>query len=200
MRLLLVICCFLAQTGQNLQAQPMGYLDSLKKFRQDYVETHALVAKQDKKRFRFFPIQQKLAIHCRFERLADSVGFTMKTSGNQGSKYFRYGKLFFLINNQAQQLTLFQSADLMNQPQYADYLFVPFTDATTGKQTYGGGRYIDLRLGDIQNNTLVLDFNKAYNPYCAYASGFACPIPPRENHLPVAITAGEKTWPEHFPN
>jgi uncharacterized protein len=87
---------------------------------------------------------------------------------------------------------------LMNRPEYADYLFVPFTDATTGNETYGSGRYIDLRLGDIKNNTVLLDFNKCYNPYCAYTSGYNCPIPPKENRLAVAVKAGEKVFPKHI--
>ncbi|HNJ28593.1 MAG TPA: DUF1684 domain-containing protein, partial [Ferruginibacter sp.] len=76
-----------------------------------------------------------------------------------------------------------------------DYLFVPFTDLTTGDESYGSGRYIEFYIQDIQGDgTLQLDFNKAYNPYCAYASGFKCPIPPRENALNVAIKAGEKNF------
>ena len=70
-----------------------------------------------------------------------------------------------------------------------------FTDKTTGDQTYHSGRYIDLTIDDIKNDTLVIDFNKAYNPYCAYVKGVSsCPIPPRENYLPVAIEAGEKSF------
>ena len=74
------------------------------------------------------------------------------------------------------------------------YLFVPFTDATTGDESYGGGRYLEFYKQDIQNNTLQLDFNKTYNPYCVYATGFRCPIPPKENRLPVAIKAGEMNF------
>jgi len=73
-----------------------------------------------------------------------------------------------------------------------DYLFIPFTDATSGIDTYGGGRYIDCATGDIRGGILMQDFNKAYNPCCAYASGYNCPIPPPENDLPVAH------WPGYF--
>jgi len=86
----------------------------------------------------------------------------------------------------------------MGTEEYKNYLFLPFTDATTGVETYESGRYIDLQTGDIKNNQVVIDFNKAYNPYCAYVSGvYNCPIPPRENHLPVAILAGEKRFAGH---
>ena len=76
-------------------------------------------------------------------------------------------------------------------PQYRDYLFVPFKDLTNAHETYGGGRYLDFRMKDIEGASCVLDFNKAYNPYCAYSEGYNCPIPPRENHLEVRVEAGE---------
>ena len=70
-------------------------------------------------------------------------------------------------------------------------LFLPFQDSSA--DSYGGGRYLDIRTGDIRDGKLVLDFNRCYNPYCAYKEGYSCPIPPVENRLPVAIEAGEKT-------
>lgn len=91
-------------------------------------------------------------------------------------------------------LHVYQSIALMTKPGFEDHLFIPFTDETNVGETYGGGRYIDLKMGDIQNGMVVLDFNKCYNPYCAYKEGYACPIPPRENSLPIAIPAGEKRF------
>ncbi len=82
----------------------------------------------------------------------------------------------------------------MSDSVYKDHLFLPFTDLTSGEESYGGGRYIDLETTGIINNRLVIDFNKAYNPYCTYSDGYNCPIPPRENDLPVAIRAGEKAF------
>jgi uncharacterized protein len=180
-----------------LTAQRKAYTDSLKRFRAAYIQGHEVVPQEHKKYFRFFPINPAYALACRFERTTDSVGIVMKTVAQKEKKYYRYGILHFVLNNQPQQLTVFQSPDLLNVPEYADYLFVPFTDATTGSTTYGSGRYLDLRLGDIKGQTAVLDFNKAYNPYCAYASGYNCPIPPAENRLRAAIPAGEKNWPLH---
>ena len=74
---------------------------------------------------------------------------------------------------------------------------VLFRDKTSGGQAYGGGRYIDIPLEDVDGNKLVIDFNKAYNPYCAYAPDFACPLPPAENTLNVAIEAGEQYMGEN---
>jgi len=83
----------------------------------------------------------------------------------------------------------------MNNPEYKDYLFFPFTDLTNNASTYGGGRYIDLRIP--QGNVIVLDFNKAYNPSCAYSPKYSCPIVPGENNIDVAITAGVKYEGHH---
>ena len=98
------------------------------------------------------------------------------------------GTLHFTLNGTDEQLTVFQNIDLSRLEDYRNYLFVPFTDLTNGEQTYGGGRYLDLEgpLGD----TVELDFNRAYNPYCAYGGRYSCPIPPQENHLEVSVEAG----------
>ncbi len=79
----------------------------------------------------------------------------------------------------------------MNKPEYKDYLFLPFTDLTTGDETYGGGRYLGLRIPK-EGSPLIINFNLAYNPYCAYNEKYSCPIVPKENELPVAIRAGVK--------
>ena len=80
---------------------------------------------------------------------------------------------------------------------YRDYLFIPFKDLSNGEATYGGGRYMDIRMDDIKNGELMLDFNKAYNPYCAYSDGYNCPVPPVENHLETEVNAGEKSFGGH---
>lgn len=176
-------------------AQKDSYTDSLKAYQRKYVTEHEVVQKRDKKYFRFFPINRDYNVRCRFEKINDSTGFTMKTSANTLKHYYKYGKLRFRIAGTEHQLFVYQSKDLMQTTQYKDYLFVPFTDLTTGDESYGSGRYIEFYIQDIQGDgTLQLDFNKAYNPYCAYASGFKCPIPPRENALTVAIKAGEKNF------
>ena len=118
----------------------------------------------------------------------------MKTSANTLQHYFKYGRLNFVLDGKDYHLYVYQSSDLMKTEKYKDYLFVPFTDASTGDESYGSGRYLDFSTTDIKNNTLYLDFNKAYNPSCAYATGFHCPMPPKENLLTVAINAGEKNF------
>ncbi|MDJ1492424.1 DUF1684 domain-containing protein [Cytophagaceae bacterium DM2B3-1] len=106
-----------------------------------------------------------------------------------------YGKLVFKVKGEECVLTVYQSMDLLRNPMYKDYLFVPFTDLTTDESSYGAGRYMDMRISD--DEIVWIDFNKAYNPYCAYSDQYSCPITPAENRLPVKIEAGEKIYKEH---
>jgi uncharacterized protein (DUF1684 family) len=92
------------------------------------------------------------------------------------------------------QLAIYKNLRTTRMPMFRDFLFLPFQDDTNGESTYGGGRYIDLKVGDIEDGKLTIDFNKAYNPYCAYGDGWNCPIPPVENILEVEIAAGEKNY------
>lgn len=175
-------------------AQKDFYAEAIKAYQKKYVDSHEVVKKNDKKYFRFFPVSKTYNVNCRFEKLSDTTGFTMKTSANTLKHYFRYGKLSFTIAGKEFRLFVYQSKDLMKTERYKDYLFVPFTDLTSGDQSYGSGRYLEFYIQDIKNNSLQLDFNKAYNPYCAYSPGYKCPIPPKENALPVAVKAGEMNF------
>ena len=171
-----------------------NYIAETGAYQKNYVDTHEVVKGKDKKYLSFFAIDSNYRVNAVFERVTDTIGFTMKTSGNGKDHYFKYGKLSFTINGTGLYLFIYQSKDLMKSKDYADYLFVPFTDLTTGDKTYGSGRYLDFTLGQIINNTLLIDFNKSYNPYCAYSTEYHCPIPPKENRLPIAIKAGEMNF------
>ena len=175
-------------------AQTPAYADSLRAFRKNYMDTHEVVKAADQSYFRFYAAEPAYRVSALFEPILDTIGFDIPTMAQTQKKFYRYGSLHFTLRGQSYTLTVFQMASLRNSSKYRDYLFVPFTDSTSGNSTYGGGRYIDLLTTDIQNGTVVLDFNKAYNPYCAYAPGYQCPIPPKENKLAVAIRAGEKTF------
>ncbi len=175
-------------------AQRSRYIDSLKMFQKNYVKTHEVVPDSNRRYFQFFPVNKKYRVMATFKKTEDAKGFIMKTSGTKTKKYFKYGILSFTIDKKQLNLNVYQSEQLMKDDKYKNYLFIPFTDLTSGNKSYGGGKYLDIVMDDIQNNVLLLDFNKAYNPYCAYASGYNCPIPPRENDLPVAIKAGEMNF------
>ena len=117
----------------------------------------------------------------------------MKTTTERLPLYLVYGKASFNLKNRNFTLTIFRNVGLMSKEGYEDYLFVPFRDETSGKESYTGGRYVDARISG--DSTIVIDFNKAYNPYCVYNSKrYSCPVPPAENYLPVKIKAGEKDF------
>lgn len=190
LNIFILLCCI----STSLQAQPKNYVQKIKAYQKAYVKAHEVVTKKDKKYFHFFVPNEKYRVKAAFIKLTDTVGFIMKTSGTKDKKFYRYGLIRFSINDTTLQLTLFQSQQLMTDSVYKNYLFLPFTDLTSGEESYGGGRYLDPLLDEIKGNSIIIDFNKAYNPYCAYATGYNCPIPPRENDLPVPIKAGEKEF------
>jgi uncharacterized protein len=172
-----------------------AYKDSLTYFINNYVQTHEVVTGDDKKLMSFYPVDEQYHIKARFEKVNDGKWFSMETSGGTKNINRVYGIIHFTIHDTLVKLNLYQSQDLMNITTYKHYLFLPFTDLTSGIETYTGGRYIDLTIGDIVNNNVIVDFNKAYNPYCAYVSGkYNCPIPPKENALQVTVRAGEKMF------
>jgi uncharacterized protein (DUF1684 family) len=115
-----------------------------------------------------------------------------RSKGNTGT-YRKYGIATFTINGKECKLSVYQFMKLINDPQYKNDLFLPFKDLSNGKETYGGGRFLELVIPE--GDELVIDFNKAYNPLCCYHNPkYSCPIPPAENHLQVKILAGEKKY------
>lgn len=150
---------------------------------------------QDTAQLDFFPANATWDITARFERTPDAEPFDLPTYSGRTKKFVRYGIAHFEVAGKPQQLSLYQNLKVIEMEGYADYLFLPFKDQTNGESSYGGGRYIDFRTGNIGiDSTIRLDFNKAYNPWCAYSDGYNCPIPPAENHLELAVEAGEKNF------
>lgn len=143
----------------------------------------------------FFPIQLKYRVEAKFVRTPNEKPFRMRTTTERTPEYVKYGEAHFKIDGVDCVLSIYQNVDLIKKEGYKDYLFVPYKDATSGEESYGGGKYIDLRTPK-GTNTLILDFNQAYNPYCAYNHKYSCPIPPSKNTLEVAIPAGVKTYVE----
>ncbi len=190
LKIIVFLCCITT----FLQAQPKNYVEKIKAYQKAYVKAHEVVLKKDKKYFRFFPVNENYRVVAHFNKMTDTVGFIMKTSGTKDKKFFRHGTIHFTLNDSVLQLTIYRSGELMTDSTYKDYLFMPFTDFTSGEESYAGGRYLDLEMNDIKNDLVVIDFNKVYNPYCAYTTGYNCPIPPGENDLPAAIKAGEKEF------
>jgi len=149
------------------------------------------LSSEDREAFRsldFFEIDTNYVVDAEFVRTPYESPFAMPTTKERTPIYVKYGELYFQLKGKKFKLNVYQSQDLAKKPEYADYLFLPFTDQTNGETTYGGGRYIDLKLP--LGKRVEIDFNKAYNPYCAYSKNYSCPIPPSENDLKTSIPVG----------
>lgn len=128
------------------------------------------------------------------EYLDHEPTFRMPTLDGTSKEFRRYAHLHFRLDGKDHTLTAYENATLFPSGSASTFLFLPFLDLSTGETTYESGRYLDLKKQDIQDEKVILDFNKAYNPYCAYSSGYRCPQPPAENFLQINIEAGEKKY------
>ena len=162
------------------------------KYKLEFAESNrSPVKKEDIKYINHFPANHSWWLKAEYTLTPSSKVIEFSTSSGDKKAYKQYAVLKFEYQGQLFTLSVYQSQGLMNNPKYKNYLFMPFTDLTNGDKSYGGGRYIDLDLNDFKGGYILVDFNKCYNPYCAYANGFSCPIPPKENRLQIAVNAGE---------
>lgn len=160
--------------------------------------TTSPLKKEDRKTFEgleFFKYDSTYVVEALFTRAENETPFKMKTTTDRLPEYVKYGILDFFLKDEVFQLNVYQNLDLTKQDGYEDYLFLPFSDETNGIESYGGGRYLDIRIPE--GNTVMIDFNSAYNPYCAYNDKYSCPIVPRENYLKTRIEAGVKAFKNH---
>ncbi|RXJ50588.1 DUF1684 domain-containing protein [Gelidibacter gilvus] len=151
--------------------------------------------KKDRRAFNaldFFKVDSLYVVQATFTKSDDEKPFQMKTTTDRLLTYIKYGEISFDLKDETHTLSVYQDQDLMNEDGFEDYLFLPFLDDTNGDETYGGGRYIDLRIPD--GDVITIDFNTAYNPYCAYNEAYSCPIVPRENYVDVEVKAGVKSF------
>ena len=140
----------------------------------------------------FFPIDTTYVVTAKIERIKDAKPFKMQTTTDRLPIYVLFAIASFELNGKNYSLEIYQNENLMNSTIDKNYIFVPFTDMSNGKTSYEGGRYIDLEVP--KGDELIIDFNQAYNPYCAYNPKFSCPIPPKQNHLDTFIEAGVKKY------
>lgn len=140
----------------------------------------------------FFEIDSSFIVNATLTLHKDSEPFAMKTTTDRLPIYKIYATASFELNGKSFSLEIYQNEKLVLTQEYEDYLFLPFTDKTNGDSSYGGGRYLDLKLPE--GDTMIIDFNQAYNPYCAYNHKYSCPVPPKSNDLDIEILAGVKTY------
>ena len=193
----MLFCLFL---GLNLSAQESGVLSSAKEYQRRQSESFmnpglSPLLPEDLDDFKgldFFPLSETYYVEAEFVRTPFEMPFTMPTTTGEEERYVKYGEAYFTIEGVEYKLNLYQNQQLKASQEYQDLLFLPFTDQTSGESTYAGGRYLDLEVPE--GKTIVIDFNKAYNPLCVYNPVFSCPIPPAENDLAVRIEAGMKDY------
>ena len=140
----------------------------------------------------FYPANEKFYVVAKFIRTENEQPFEMKTSTDRKPVYVKYGEAHFSIDGQFFKLNIYRNIELSKKEQYKDYLFLPFSDLTCGNESYIGGKYIDLKIP--QGDTIVIDFNRSYNPYCAYSPKYLCPKVSVEIDFTLAIRPGVKKF------
>jgi uncharacterized protein (DUF1684 family) len=140
----------------------------------------------------FYPTNEKAFVVAQFIRTQDEKPFAMPTSGTRKPMYVKYGEARFQLEGKEFKLNIYRNIELSKKEEYKDHLFLPFSDLTSGKESYIAGRYIDLKIPT--GNTIVIDFNQSYNPFCAYNHKYSCPKVPLENDLAIEIKAGVKKF------
>lgn len=182
----------------NLLAKSQSsYTDSLQSYQLNYKKDLYSIIQKDTEYVKFYGVDSNYKVVAKLTRLSGQSFFSMPTSG-KAKDAVRFATASFTLNGKEFTLQAYQLKVLLASDKYKDDFFIPFTDSTSGIETYGGGRYLDFTLKDIRpDSTLVIDFNKAYNPYCAFRTGYNCPIPPKENDLPASVRAGEMNFGKH---
>lgn len=188
--LISIISC--AQDKQPL----LGDTEFQKKMNADFKDaTKSPLKEKDRKNFKgldFFKFDSTFVVKAILTRTPNETPFKMKTTTERMPIYVKYGIVSFTLQEKTHKLNIYQSLDLMSEAGYEDYLFLPFLDLTNGDTSYGGGRYVECRIPS--DDMIVIDFNSAYNPYCAYNAKYSCPIVPRENYIEFKVEAGVKAF------
>lgn len=176
-------------------ANPETYrqaVDTARREKDRFLRTSAESPLTDKANFTgltYFNPDLSYRVTARLEPFADKTQkLVVRMSDGSEEVYDKFAHAVFSLNGEACRLLIVKLGDTYS---------ILFRDATSAKETYGGGRYLELEPADLTDNRAVLDFNKAYNPYCAYNPTYACPLPPAENTLPIAVRAGERYMASH---
>ncbi len=166
----------------------MSQLDDFRREKDEFMRSPDSPLKADDRAsfsgLKYFPENPKLNLELELDRSVSHDEITMDTSDGRRRTYQRAGRIHFTVEGKEATLNVYE-----DEHGY----FLPFRDATSGQESYPAGRYLE---PEMVNNRLHVDFNYAYNPYCAYSQRYSCPLPPIENWLPVPIRAGEKKFKE----
>jgi len=176
-----------------------SYIEDMLDYRQGYKESllhgnHALKP-EDTGYLRFYNIDPAYKVQAVLEPLVGMIPYPIRTAHGGSRKSVRvYGYVYFNLMGASLKLYVLRFVDMITNATLSDQLFIAFTDRTNYKETFLGGRYLDLSTNDIKDNNVELDFNKCYNPHTAYEKGYPYLIPPTENSLIIDIKAGEKIF------
>lgn len=194
---IIVLCCI---TACEQDKQPLlGDTDYQKSQNAKFKDvSESPLTTKDLKTFKsleFFKFNEDYKVEAKVTLQPESTYFEMPTSTERTSFYRVYAILSFELFGKPCQLNVYQNRELLDVKGFEDYLFLPFMDHTNGETTYGGGRYIELSIPEAE--TITIDFNTAFNPYCAYNHKYSCPIVPIENTLELKVEAGVKRFKKH---
>lgn len=183
--------------GQDLDTSFANSISRFQKSLNDHYKSkdHSPLTKKQRKKFKghnFYPVNEKYLITAKFILTPNTENFKMKTTTERRPIYRKYGEVHFDLDGKTHILSIYQNIAGLKSEKYKNDLFLLFNDKTNGNGSYYGGRYIDLKIPT--SDTLIIDFNKSYNPYCHYNSAYSCPIPPSENLLDIEIEAGIKSY------
>jgi len=201
MRNLFVLCALLILllSCSKKKRAIKGDTEFQRELNADYRDaTKSPLKDRDRKNFEgldFFKFDSTFIVKANFKRTPNEKTFKMKTTTDREPIYVKYGELTFNLKGELFKLNIYQNQDLIEKEGFENYLFLPFLDETNGLESYGGGRYVDVRIPE--SDTMEIDFNTAYNPYCAYNDKYSCPIVPRKNYLKTRIEAGVKAFGVH---
>ncbi len=162
------------------------------KYKADFLSNpRSPLKEEDLSLLEFYPADPSWKLVCYCIPAKDAKPFEMPTYSGVSRTYILHSMVECTHNGNKFGLNLYKNIHQPINPLYKNHLFLPFKDLTNSETTYGGGRYINLLDTDINDGTIIIDFNKSYNPWCAYSEGYNCPIPPTDNHLDIMVRAGE---------
>ncbi len=188
----MILICGSTSTAQDASDCLATHVEYLAEQNHQFTtEIESPLTASDLERFKevnYFSYDEKYCVDAKWILTPGEEPFEMPTSTDRMPVYVKYGELHFKIDSQDLVLSAYQNVEMSTSEEYKDYLFIPFNDLSNGDTSYGGGRYFDITIP--AGNTVLIDLNNTYHPYCAYNPRYSCPIPPEENMLDVAIEVG----------
>lgn len=198
--LIMIIILFLAGCGKNYTTEQKIYIAKIEKYRtekndemkNDPSSPFNAKVKIEFHDLKYFNVDPSFVFRSMLYEFEPKDTVTIYGTKGEPRKTIRFGYVVMTYQNKQYKINVYQGSTINGQIYYSIW----FTDKTTNNESYGVGRYIDFEKVDDPNNEYEIDFNLAYNPYCAYSPDYSCAIPTKEDFIPVEIRAGEKKFHE----